>query len=110
MRTDASSKNLKVMAHIPELVDSFEAKVSGKFVQINVLKKLDDYYTLAQVREKYPKSISEQEELTRKLFLATPIYSSASADSVADVLEYSLNTPVCLSSFGKNRKDKCLYL
>ncbi len=55
LRTDAPSKDLKVMVHVPLLLDSFELNQAGKVKRVNVLKRqAPNYYTLSQVMDAYP--------------------------------------------------------
>lgn len=57
LRNTSPSKDLQVMAHIPNLVDSFEIKLDSKKVQANVLTAYSNFYTLADVRKKYPNGV-----------------------------------------------------
>ena len=55
MRADDSpAKDLKIMAHIPQLLDSFELRDAKVKKRVNVLNYTPKCYTLAQVREAYP--------------------------------------------------------
>lgn len=56
-RTDSPSKSLAVMAHIPELLDSFELRDGKAKKRVNVIAWAQGGYTLAQVREAYPSGL-----------------------------------------------------
>ncbi len=57
IRNESPVKDLKVLAHIPELLDSFELNISGTKKQVNVLKNLSGYFTLEEARAKYPNGV-----------------------------------------------------
>jgi serine/threonine protein kinase len=57
-RTDAPTKDLKVMIHIPVLLDSFELRDAKAKKRINVLAAHEgECYTLAQVHNAFPAGI-----------------------------------------------------
>lgn len=53
-RTASPVKDLDVMAHLPTLLDSFELRQGSKVKRVNVLKRHDRYFSLAQVIDAYP--------------------------------------------------------
>jgi RIO-like serine/threonine protein kinase len=57
LREESPAKGLRLLAHIPELVDSFDLQQGKSKKRVNVFKQLTGYYSLAQVIEAYPAGV-----------------------------------------------------
>ena len=57
LQQDSPAKDLKVMRHIPVLLDSFELRDGKLKKRVNVLQYIPGGFTLAQVKEVYPKGL-----------------------------------------------------
>lgn len=57
MKDESPMRHKPVMKHVPELVDSFVLSQDKVNKQIVILKRLEDYVTLADVLEAFPKGL-----------------------------------------------------
>lgn len=69
---------------------------------ISMIYEKDGY----QVPTDLPRSLSEQEKLTQRLFLIQPLYTGINPEGLLRILPTILNTPIAITSYGPSATDK----